>query len=545
MIKIDIRKRDGLARAGTVSIDDKTFPFPAVFETETAFPSLATRGGTNVPLGAPAEFVKTYVPRGRDQPVAIHPALGNPAENGDVVMPANWHTALANPRQFVVWLKNLKEKTPADTLWYAPGAALPSNVHILCYTGFGLFDYTAVDLKSAQGLFCTPEGEFPADAQKAGICACEGCKSGDLKLHNRLALENEIGLVRYFIGQSKLRELVEARCRMNANHVAIMRHIDQDYAWSEPYSPIARSGVMRANSGESMQRVEVRRFAERLISRYKPPKATVAVLLPCSAKKPYSLSQSHRRFQMAIAGRAHELIVTSPLGLVPRELECVYPAMHYDVPVTGYWDAEECAYISGILAKYLAKNKYDRVIAHLEGGALKVAEMAAETCGITLEYSCRDHPTSDTALSQLSHALDCERKVKDDRLHGMLSYQFGCDVDTKGMLFRGHFPEIFYTRNNQQLFSIDTGNGLLRPTFEGWDLIPEGYRVTIGDFVPEGDVLVPGVVDADPEIREGDEVLVVGKMALATGRAAMTAAEMKRSKRGVAVRVRKVKKFAV
>jgi len=57
-------------------------------------------------------------------------------------------------------------------------------------------------------------------------------------------------------------------------------------------------------------------------------------------------------------------------------------------------------------------------------------------------------------------------------------------------------------------------------------------------------VLVPGVVDADPEIREGDEVLVVGKMALATGRAAMTAAEMKRSKRGVAVRVRKVKKFA-
>ncbi|MDD4483545.1 MAG: archaeosine synthase subunit alpha [Methanoregula sp.] len=545
MMRIDIRKRDGLARTGTLTIDDKTLPFPAVLETETAFPSLAARGGTNVPLGAPAEFVKTWITRGRDQPVAIHPALENPAENGDVVMPANWHTALANPRQYVTWLKNLKEKTPADTLWYAPGAALPSNVHILCYSGFGLFDYTATDLKSAQGLFCTPEGEFPADAQKAGICSCEGCKSGDLKLHNRLALEGEIGLVRYFIGQSKLRELVEARCRMNANHVAIMRHIDRDYTWSEPYSPIARSGVMRANSGESMERVEVRRFAKRLLTRYRPPKATVAVLLPCSAKKPYSLSQSHRRFQMAIAGRAHELIVTSPLGLVPRELECVYPAMHYDVPVTGYWDAEECAYISDILAKYLTKNKYDRVIAHLEGGALKVAEMAAEASGITLEYTCREHPTGEAALTQLSHALDCERKVKDERLHGMLSYQFGCDVDTRGMLFRGHFPEIFYTRNNQQLFSIDTGYGLLRPTFEGWDLIPEGYRVQISDFVPEGDVLVPGVVDADPEIRDGDEVLVVGKMAIATGRAAMTAVEMKNSKRGVAVRVRKVKKLAV
>ena len=92
---------------------------------------------------------------------------------------------------------------------------------------------------------------------------------------------------------------------MNANHVAIMRHLDADYAWLEPHTAVARSGVMRANSSESMQRVEVRRFAERLLTRYRPRNATVAVLLPCSAKKPYSLSQSHRRFQQAIAGRAH------------------------------------------------------------------------------------------------------------------------------------------------------------------------------------------------------------------------------------------------
>ena len=125
----------------------------------------------------------------------------------------------------------------------------------------------------------------------------------------------------------------------------------------------------------------------------------------------------------------------------------------------------------------------------------------------------------------------------------MLSYQFGCDVDTKGMLSRGHFPELFYSKNNQQLFSIDTGTGLLRPTFEGWELLPERYRVTISDFVPEGDVLVPGVVAANPAIREGDEVLVVGTKAWATGKAAMPATEMKGSRRGVAVRVRKIKKL--
>ncbi len=49
------------------------------------------------------------------------------------------------------------------------------------------------------------------------------------------------------------------------------------------------------------------------------------------------------------------------------------------------------------------------------------------------------------------------------------------------------------------------------------NLIPEGYRVHIDDFIPEGDVLIPGVVSADSGIREGDEVLVVGARARATG----------------------------
>jgi archaeosine synthase len=107
---------------------------------------------------------------------------------------------------------------------------------------------------------------------------------------------------------------------------------------------------------------------------------------------------------------------------------------------------------------------------------------------------------------------------------------------------RGHYPELFYSKKNVQIFSIDTGTGLLRPTFDGWNLIPAGYRITIDDFVPEGDVLVPGVTGIDPAIRDGDEVLVVGARAIATGRAALPADEIPRSRRGVAVRVRKIKR---
>ena len=544
MIRVNFRKRDGLARTGT--LETEGFPLialPAVADCRELFPGLATLTGTNLPLCAPVSMINQFPPKEGIEPVPIHPQLGNRARSGDCVMVSGWHTALANPRTYVDWLIGLKEKTPADTVWYAPASALPSTAAFLCYSGFDLFDYTAVDLKTAQGRFCTPEGDFPGETLGSGICSCPGCAAQDLREHNRHALLQELALVSRFIQMGQLRDLIESRCRFDANQVAAMRHLDRNYPFMERVQPVARSGVMRANSGDSMQRAEVQRFADRVIERYIPPKTDVAVLLPCSAKKPYSISQSHRKFQQAIGGRAHELIVTSPLGLVPRELETVYPAGHYDVPVTGYWDAEECAVIAGILVRYFRKHTYRRIIAHLEGGALKVAQMAAEQCGISLEYSCTEHPAGNTALNALDAALAGEHRIKDDRLHGMISYQFNADVNTKGTTLRGHFPEVFYSRNNVQLFSIDTGTGMLRPTLDGWNVIPEGYRVHIDDFIPEGDILIPGVVSADPAIRDGDEVLVVGARALGTGRAALPADEMQRSRRGVAVRVRKIKKL--
>jgi archaeosine synthase len=538
-----VKRRDGLARTGVFTSGGTTLTFPAAVDTDTLFPSLASLRHANVPLSAPPEFAARYLVKSESvQPVPIHPSVPPKAQSGDCVMVANWHTAPANPRSYVEWLVSLKEQVPPDTLWYAPAGALPSNVSMLCYTGFDLFDFRGVDLRAARGFMCLPEGEFPATLMRSGACTCEGCRTGDLRLHNRTALLQEIARVRWHIGHGQIRELVEARCRLDATQVAILRFMDQRYSFLEKSVPVARAGTLRANSAESMNRVEMKRFADRVVERYIPPPADVAVLLPCSSRKPYSLSRSHRRFMSAIRQRAHELIVTSPLGLVPRELELAYPAMHYDVPVTGYWDREERAVIAGILRRYFEKHRYRRVIAHLEGGALQVAQEAADACGIVLEYPCRDHPISDDAIAALDGALDGERKVRNDTLRGICSWQFGSDPDTKGIMARGRYPGVVFSRNRTQLFSIDTGTGLLRPTFEGWGLVPTGYRVYIDDFIPEGDVLAPGVTAADPAVREGDEVLVIGDLAMATGRAAMGADEMQRSRRGVAVRVRKVKK---
>ena len=57
-------------------------------------------------------------------------------------------------------------------------------------------------------------------------------------------------------------------------------------------------------------------------------------------------------------------MVTAPLGLVPRELEDLWPAAHYDIPVTGDWDEDELAIITGMVSRIVERVGYKEVINH-------------------------------------------------------------------------------------------------------------------------------------------------------------------------------------
>lgn len=540
MSVFDVRKRDGLARIGMLKNGETVLSTPAVCDMQELFPSLGERGFTNLPLSAGVSDAEAFFEAGVE-PSAVHPNA-EAADDAGVYLFANWNNTLTDSRRYIEYLEKIYAKIRPDAARYAPASALPSNVASLIYCGFDLFDYTAVDLCTIQGKFCTTEGEFEADYMEKGICGCEGCRAGDLKLHNRLALEREIANARLWIERGQIREYMEMRCRMQPEQVEILRRLDRTNAFDGLY-PAVRSSRFRANAGESMFRREIALFEERLVSRYVPPRSDICVLLPCASRKPYSLSRSHQMFMRVVDSRAHEVIVTSPLGVVPRELELVYPAGHYDVPVTGYWDLEEQELLTGFLTAYLEKHKYERILCHLEGGAKAVALEAAKRAGVTLEITCNDdRPLSQESLRALNAALEGSRKVKNDFIHGTMLFQFGEDVDTKGLVVKGRYPQVKALLKKTQLFTTDPTTGFIRPTHEGWARI-KGYRVKISEgFIPQGDVLAPGVADCDPRIREGDEVLVEGDGYLATGKAAMGTQEMLSSKRGVAVKVRKTRK---
>ncbi len=62
MTRFNIKKRDGLARTGTFQVGDTTLNLPAAVDSETVFPDLDNRDGTNIPLCAPPALVKHYPP---------------------------------------------------------------------------------------------------------------------------------------------------------------------------------------------------------------------------------------------------------------------------------------------------------------------------------------------------------------------------------------------------------------------------------------------------------------------------------------------------
>jgi archaeosine synthase len=478
------------------------------------------------------------------------------AAGADAVFLANGPEFERSPREFVALMGRVREVLGPARVVAATGLATPSNISVLVYAGIDVVDSSRMVLDSARGLFHTSDGSTPISEADRNACGCPACAAGEaLQAHNEYALHREVLLIRNHLSHGRLRELVERRLANAPWNTVVVRHLDlRGYDVIEPYAPVAGEEML-AYAHESLHRPEIVRFRRRVRERYrKPPHARILLLLPCSARKPYSASRSHRRFRQAImASRnpsaVHEVIVTSPLGLVPRELERFYPARAYDIPVTGDWSRDEAAIVSEDLAAYIEANPYDAIVAHL-GAEAPIVQAALPDAIV----STKDHPSSDDSLAALTRTLDqvagsakpVGKGVRFfEEMTNIACFQFGepgCRL-VEEATFRGRFPDVRVIRNGRQV-AMHTGRGLLSLTLDGGEILSpaDAYWVEIEDFRPVGNVFAVGVEDAAREIRPGDEVVVRHKGEVrAVGTARLGWREMKDLERGEAVHVRHVK----
>ncbi|OYR86153.1 tRNA-ribosyltransferase, partial [Halorubrum distributum] len=414
--------------------------------------------------------------------------------------------------------------------------------------GVDLVDETLARTKGTQGISLTAAAAHFLEDLDEFPCACPACAKSrseftraDCADHNAHALRAELRRVRERIRSGRLRDYIEAQARHDGWLTAAFREFDDQWGYVEERTPLMRDAEVTAASAETLDRVEIRRFADRVTSRYRNRFTDQPlVLVPCSATKPYSDSQSHRQFHDAIQWRGHTVSMTSPIGVVPQELETTYPAQHYDSVVTGDWSEDEIGFVAEVLRRYLERNDYSRVIAHVpEDGYREICERVEgdPAVDVDFEYTCVDHPTTDESLGELNAALQGEpayskrerehntvRAIADyllgdgagDDLFGGLGAGGGDGVDIEryggeaDVRTTGRYPKLQVWADDpdagregepgEQLATMVPQYGTLSFTLAGarrWVASDAPTkRVEIDGFVPRGSVLAPGVVDA-------------------------------------------------
>ena len=293
------------------------------------------------------------------------------------------------------------------------------------------------------------------------------------------------------------------------------------------------------SSEESLYRPEAVRWRQRM--EMMKPLGESVVLLPCSMKKPYSNSKSHQKFRK-LTRSYQELIVTSPFGICPRELENTFPIQSYDVSTTGSWSEDEIEESSRLIAKY---TKGKRIVANLAGGYLASCEAYVDD----FVNVCMDgRPTSPDSLYNLRMELKNHEKVprREKVLHELKSiakYQFGINGDefiqenvkTKGMYHKRILV------NGTQIALLNKDYGLYRLNLAGGEILKDlGIHIVNIDFdLQTNTVFAPGIEKADHNIIPNDEVVVVrGDTVVGVGRAVMTGREMEECDNGISVKLK-------
>ena len=432
--------------------------------------------------------------------------------NNDIYLIPNIPTMLKDTKSLVRHTFELRDKLGYDKLFYAPGTP-PHLFPIMVYLGYDIFDNSQEKLGnySLVGKVEESSSEFS---------------------------EFMIRQVKIALQEGKLRELVESIADNKSKE--ILRLLDMKYYNKvEMFWPIWNRSL-DAVTLDSLHRPDIKRWIFRLKERYEKPKwAKHLLLIPCSAKKPYSESKSHRLMREYIKSTMHEIILTSPLGLVPRELERFYPAQNYDIPVIGHWYEEEKKLITELLQWYLEKFQYESIVAYLPEN-MKFLESLLKEYDATMIWG-RDLESLKNITRDIGYHVSW-KKVLLENFRILAKFQFGCcDELFNNATIKGRFPRINIWRDNDRIFSYNQEKGMLTLAATSAECLAKNkkYTVYIDDFYPEGDVFAIGVIDATPEIREGDEVAIVhdGEMR-GWGTAKMCSYDMIYQRRGKAVKVR-------
>ena len=336
-----------------------------------------------------------------------------------------------NFRKILQIIFDTRKEVDQNLLFMVSGKILPNSYPILIYLGFDLIDSSYMLYLSSENLYDTIDHLLPVYKMQYFPCSCCACKgnlkklasdkyskekSEQLALHNLITAKNQMYKIKQFIKTEDYRNFVEKSSMNDTTLLSILKVVDHQYFEEIRFeTPIMQDVKPIESIGpSSYSRPDFQEYREEIIKNFEPePWTKLIILFPCSAKKPYSESKSHKRFHDIMHKFKEfpdfqEFIITSPLGVIPRQLENIYPVNSYDISVTGIWDSEESLIAQEMLTKIISM--YDPkipIICHLPKEAYhEIVNNAMSTLPHEVFFSEVDNGiTSNNSLKSLENLL--------------------------------------------------------------------------------------------------------------------------------------------
>ncbi len=403
------------------------------------------------------------------------------------------------------------------------GCGHPMLFPISCLLGIDLFD-SASYVKYARDLrILTPTRtyrledleEFPFETKfLEGYTPKELIRDEEreriISLHNLAVVSLELKRVREAIRKGELWELVEMRARSHPKLLEALKSLKRYSEYLELFEPISSERALFYCGPETIYRPKVLRLRRRILERYLP-----------RGKVAYFIRSSDRPFLERIREKVPkeaEVFVETFLGPIPAPLDMPYPVAQSEEPLE--LDEEVKEFIRREKEKILEK--------------FSLTEIKGQ---------------GEVPLRELYSDLD--------RLKAIADYQFG--LGASEVLFSGRISLVRskttgrvrnVIKDGKHVLSLRASDGLFTLKLPGAKILmkkfpPPRLRVIVSEesaeFNAKGrNVFCKFVLRGDPEIRPGDEVIVVdeGDNLLAVGRAILSYQEMLELEKGVAVKVR-------
>ena len=352
-------------------------------------------------------------------PFQIH-ALGSPTE----VMERYRFDVLVD------MIMAAKMNLPVDRPLHLFGAGHPFMFALAVALGCDLFDSAAYALYAREGRYMTEDGTYRLNEMDYFPCACPKCtqttpkqvlelpqREAEIFLaeHNLHVCGAEIRRVKQAVKDGRLWEHLEVRARAHPALLQAVKRLSKYKEYIEKYSPTTKNSGLFFFDSASLIRPEIVHYQKSLREKYAhPKKARILLLLSQSRTRPFHKSKEYGRIAKTLkrqlgpqASEIHVCFCAAPFGVVPLELDEVYPLSQHETVLP--LDKDTIEHVTNQTLDYISRSTYKGVVLlDSEDWQYTMRIKVNRICrkkGVPFKYLCSDEKLSKTTLIKLTNIL--------------------------------------------------------------------------------------------------------------------------------------------